>query len=135
MLIPGKMGDEDDSTIKTLAEFSLYGDPSLRPFGTAKAKPKSFSKIANRSIRVELPDVRHAVALEIASVNEKIMQSVNEQVYKSVKQMDGLTPKVFKMKNKNMYQALYSKSENNFTTFAKAYFDDSGRVKKLYLSK
>lgn len=89
-------GDCDAETIKTLAEFSLYGDPSARLKGgtgstsgkiaagsfaagsfTTQTSAKSFAL----GIRIPQPDVRRAVRRELCTVDEKIRQSVEEAVY------------------------------------------------------
>ena len=50
----------NDTTIKTLAEFSLYGDPSIRLINSNQKKSlSSFSKVYH--ISVPMPDVRRAV--------------------------------------------------------------------------
>jgi len=104
-------GDCDAETIKTLAEFSLYGDPSARlKGGTGSTSGKiAAGKIAAGSfaagsfaagsftagsfttqtsaksfalgIRIPQPDVRRAVRRELCTVDEKIRQSVEEAVY------------------------------------------------------
>lgn len=138
--------DPDDSTIKTLAEFSLYGDPSAR-MGKNKSKSvlaKAFGGVA-KGLRVPMPDVRRAVKSMQIDVNNKAVQAFQSKLSTNTKAfstgfnimdyMQGVEPSYFQVGSKNLFQACYSKTVGKFTQIAKVYFDDNGKIKKTLLSK
>ena len=139
--------DPDDSTIKTLAEFSLYGDPSAR---TGKNKSKSILAKAfggvTKGLKVPMPDIRKAVkAMQISADNKAVQAFMNKSIsskaltsksgFNIMDYMQGVEPQYFQVGSKNLFQASYSKTVGKFTQHAKVYFDDNGKIKKTLLSK
>ncbi|WP_295036861.1 zinc ribbon domain-containing protein [uncultured Fibrobacter sp.] len=142
------MNDEnpDDLTIKTLAEFSLYGDPSAR-MGKNKSKSvlaKAFGGVA-KGLRVPMPDVRRAVKSMQIDASSKAVQAFQRKLSTNMKAfstgfnimdyMQGVEPNYFQVGSKNLFQASYTKTIGKFTQIAKVYFDDNGKIKKTLLSK
>lgn len=127
--------DIDDAEIKTIAEFSLYGDPSQRTmYGSGGAK-SIFGKAFGRSIHVDVPDIRAAVKMNLAQIDEKINTLINEHVYQKFAYMRGTEPKTYKMEGKDLYQSIYQKQDLTFNRIVKVYFDKNGKIKKELESK
>lgn len=129
-------GQMDDSEIKTLCEFALYGDPSAcigknRNMIAGKAAVHK-SIIGNRSIHIAMPDVRHAVRYRLTEVDSKIKDAINNRVYEMFGNMKGIIPETFIDANSKNYQALYRDSKKNIV---KVYFDVFGHIKNMISSK
>ena len=89
------MEDSSPEEIKTLAEFSLYGDPSLSiTQNTEKSLPVQNRKRVTGLVGT-LPDVRRAVRLELVNVEAKIAD-VAANFIKTYPWMDGIKPKFYK---------------------------------------
>lgn len=136
--------DPDDCTIKTLAEFSLYGDPSART-GKNKSKSlfgKAFGGVA-KGIHVPMPDVRNAVkAMRIsqdskaAKAFQKNLESAGSSLTFDIRDyMQGIEPEYFQVGEKDLYQAHFSKNVGLFNQAVKVYFDGNGKIKKELHSK
>lgn len=133
------MEDVDAEEIKTLAEFSLYGDPSARMFGEPKptktslfSKNKAFSK----GIRIPLPNIRKAIRLELTNVEEKIAQIVQDSVYKQYSELEGVVPKFFKNQNEtDKYHAVFEKSNVIGKKIVSVSFGKNGQIKSIKESK
>ena len=133
----------DDSDIKTLAEFALYGDPSVRmntqkPAGLMKAFFKGV--VAPKGMFVPMPDVRKAVRMAIAEVDAKIESIIDDYYTNHVMPqlaagLSDVRQSVFKMSNTGLNQKIYIAQSNGMTRVAKIYFDDRGTVKKTLISK
>lgn len=132
----------DDSDIKTLCEFALYGDPSAST-GALKSVTKHSAvftgliksagmKTASNKIRVAMPDVRAAVRLSLANVNSKISDAIDAHVYSTYKEMVGVRAKTFALSNSRLFQSVY---ENQDKQIVKVYFDTFGKIKKEIHSK
>ncbi len=134
--------DIDDAEIKTVAEFSLYGDPSQRinfssvknNYGTDGAK-SLFGKSFERSIHVDIPDIRTAVKMNLAEIDKKINDLINEHVYQKFAYMSGVEPKTYKIEGKDLYQSIYQKMDSKICKTIKIYFDKNGKIKKELESK
>lgn len=131
----------NDSDIKTLCEFSLFGDPSAC-IGKIKLRPSvkfftGFSKInperkSVSGLHIAVPDVRAAVKLELAKVDEKIAEAINSHVYKNYPEMSGIAPKTFSVGKSKLFQSIYQNQKNQVV---KIYFDMFGKIKTELASK
>ena len=124
----------DAEEIKTLLEFSLYGDPSFR-FGE-NTNQKSF--VAQKSIsklHIPMPDVLGAVNLEIAKVSEKIESIVNNNIYSNYPEFNGIKPNIYKDTSDGTYSAVYKKDNEKFVQMVNAYFNENGQILREYISK
>lgn len=139
-------GDLDDTAAKTLAEFSLYGDPSVhmgeraRP-GRSPAEKANTATTGGKDVSlVEMPDIRSAVTLALAEVDAKIEALVDEVVMREafvgvdLLSDESVSQKVYKASS-GLYQKVYTRKEQEFVKVVKAYFDEEGTVCKLLLSK
>ena len=135
------MEDDAAEEIKTLAEFSLYGDPSARMFGEPKpTKTSLFSKNTtqafSKGIRIPLPNIRKAIRLELTNVEEKIAQIVQESVYKQYSELEGVVPKFFKNQNEtDKYHAVFEKSNVLGKKIVSVSFGKNGQIKSIKESK
>ncbi|MCR4735119.1 MAG: zinc-ribbon domain-containing protein [Treponema sp.] len=108
------MENSGPDEIKTLAEFSLYGDPSLTITQTVqKSLPKQKRK-GIAGLVGTLPDVRSAVRLELVNVDAKIAE-VASNFIKTYPWMDGVKPKFYKnvASSRSDINAVFSK-KNKF---------------------
>ena len=134
----------DDSTIKTLAEFSLYGDPSAR---TRKCitKPilsKSLTE-SSKEIYVPMPDIRQAVTTKLVDANNKAVVAFcnNSSKFKANHNFNiedflkDVEPKYYQVGQRNLYQAIYNKVVGEHKATIKVYFDEYGNVTKELFSK
>lgn len=135
---------KDACTIKTLAEFSLYGDPSART-GKNKSKSilgKAFGGVA-KGLRVPMPDVRRAVKSVQIDANCKAVQAFQSKLSTKTKAfgtgfniMDYMQEEDARYyREGNQYRASYCKSLGNMKQIAHVYFDDNGKIVKTYISK
>ena len=141
--------DFSDTETKTLAEFSLYGDPSASTgkssagasLKTAFSSPlisaslASFAKKKAAGRYVSLPDIRAAVQMNLAQVDEKIAQMINKHVYSFYKELEGVEAKTFRFSSKDLWQSIYQKKINAINKTVKVYYDSAGRIKKELESK
>ena len=134
----------DDSTIKSLAEFSLYGDPSAR---TRKCitKPilsKSLTE-SSKEIYVPMPDIRQAVTTKLVDANNKAVIAFcnNSSKFKANHNFNiedflkDVEPKYYQVGQRNLYQAIYNKVVGEHKATIKVYFDEYGNVTKELFSK
>lgn len=134
----------DDSTIKTLAEFSLYGDPSAR---TRKCITKSIlSKSlteSSKEIYVPMPDIRQAVTTKLVDASNKAVVAFcnNSSKFKANHNFNievflkDVEPKYYQVGQRNLYQAIYNKVVGEHKATIKVYFDEYGNVTKELFSK
>lgn len=133
----------DDSDIKTLCEFGLFGDPSActgnnknissqKSFVFASQMGKTGAKSNTSGLHISVPDVHAAVRLSLAIVDSKIAEQINIHVYDSYENMKGIAPKIYMDSNTKMYQSVY---EDSFKNIVKVYFDSFGHIKKELTSK
>lgn len=136
--------DMDDSDIKTLAEFALYGDPSAT-MGCNKRKcgNKGLFKSTRiaKGLPVPMPDVRRCVQMALAEVDAKIEAIVDDFVVRNLMPelrdlgLGAAKQSIFKMKNTGLNQKIYSLGSGTIRKVAKVYFDDNGRIRKALTSK
>ena len=135
----------DDSEVKTIAEFNLYGDPSIAINYSSKKSfdihhSKILSKIHDR-VRISLPDIRTPVRMELAKVNEQIEQMIDDFVFSTYfdeidsKYSVNIQQKVFRLPELNLNQKVFTQKLDHFSQIIKVYFDDTGKIKKVYESK
>lgn len=134
----------DDSTIKTLAEFSLYGDPSAR---TRKSAAKSILSKAlasvSKGIHVPMPDIRRAVNAKLVQTDCKAVLAYQNNPAKFTSSrsfniadfLQDVEPKYYQVGRNNLYQAVYNKAIGLHNVTVKVYFDESGHIKKELFSK
>ena len=92
------MENVDPEVIKTLAEFSLYGDPTLRITANSAKSVLPLGKVKERRTKGligTLPDIRNAVRLELVKVDEKIAR-VAEEFIQRYPWMKGAEAKYYK---------------------------------------
>lgn len=128
----------DLEEIKTLAEFSLYGDPSLSLFSAKPSVLKSFNPKSlplQKGIHIPMPDIRKAVSLKLTKVNEAIEAKLKQYIERDYKDFVGTTPYFCELRGRNGYQATYSKNLGFISKIMKVYFDKNGNIGKVYISK
>ena len=135
----------DDTDIKTLAEFALYGDPSVRmsadiaPMTSFRSAP--LAEGGGIGLHVPIPDVRRAVTMALVRVNARIDGLIDDFVVREL--LPDIGPvgihsarqKTFRMRNSGLNQKIYSLKRGPVRIVAKVYFDDEGRVHKAVISK
>ena len=133
----------DDSDIKTLAEFALYGDPSARmgqdkDAGGMKKLFKGFG--VAKGLSIPMPDIRRSVQMALAEVDAKIEAIIDDFAMRNLLpelMQSGLGPakqSVFKM-NTGLNQKIYALETGPVKRVAKVYFDDKGKIHKALVSK
>lgn len=123
-----------DAEIKTLAEFSLYGDPSIKIVRNSSI-PKSSEM--GKGINIVMPNIRNAISMALTQVDSKIESIIDDYVLKNdilQGELGSFHSKIFKMCNSNLYQKVYSKTGIIDQT-VKVYFDSNGSVQKVLISK
>ena len=135
----------DDAEVKTIAEFNLYGDPSISiNYSSQKSFNKHHSKILSKihdRVRVSLPDIRTPVRMELTKVNAKIEQIIDDFVFSTyfdgvyAKSSMNIQQKVFRLPELNLNQKVFTQKLDHFSQIIKVYFDDAGKIKKVYESK
>lgn len=134
----------DDSTIKTLAEFSLYGDPSARTKKciTKSVLAKSLAE-TSKEIYVPMPDIRRSVTTKLVDTSNKAVAAFrnNSSKFKANANFNmddflkDVEPKYYKVGQDNLYQAVYNKVVGLHKATIKVYFDEYGNVTKELFSK
>lgn len=136
----------DDSDIKTMAEFALYGDPSARKGANASAKGlkglfASGSKV-QKGLSVPMPDIRRAIRLANVEVDAKIEAVIDDYVRREVlPELAGaisagrVQSKTVRMVKSGLNQKIYSFTDGALRRIAKVYFDDKGYVRKTLISR
>jgi hypothetical protein len=147
----------DEEEIKTLAEFALYGDPSvyLLAGSAQKSAKRSTAKLSNtkkdKALGVALMscDGKGRTSKNVAtmlsfSAEEQahiqkmaniVYQTGNDYVLKKFSAMSEVEPKVYKVIGREEYRAIYEKNDGEIKTVVKMHLDSKGNVKKVYNSK
>ena len=134
----------DDSDIKTLAEFALYGDPSVRM--NAGACPHAMEGLsrgvgASKSLAMPMPNVRRSIRLALAEVNAKIEAVIDDftaqTLLPELKHLGSseFEQTVFKVEGTGLMQKMYSIVGGPIARIAKVYFDGNGKIHKALVSK
>ena len=132
----------DDSDIKTLAEFSLYGDPAISLCKAESTSRKAFpGAVRTGRIPVPMPDVRGAMRLAFATVDEKIARTIDEFAASRLFQ-GSIAPdeaaflrKTFRLGTTEVFQNVYTLRTAAGPSVAKVYFDERGNITKAVVSK
>lgn len=133
--------EQDSSSIKTLAEFALYGDPSVQMNGSPKVTKGILYKNENKSftkgIRIPLPDVRRAVKLELIEVEQKINDLIEDFVYSKHSDMRGIKANYYKSTNSISadIEAIFKKDNEIGKKIVSVRFTQNGKIKKIIESK
>ena len=134
--------DADAETIKTLAEFSLYGDPSARLLGTGARKSFFASRTADKSfakgIRIPQPDVRRAVRTELCAVEKRISDAVEAAVYGKYPELAGCKAQFWRNANSGAVSAVFSKQQGQESPVAQIVavsLGAGGQIQKIMESK
>ena len=133
----------DDSDIKTLAEFALYGDPSARmgqnkDVGGMKKLFKGFG--VTKGLSIPMPDIRRSIQMALAEVDAKIEAIIDDFAMRNLlpelmqSGLGSAKQSVFKM-NTGLNQKMYSLDAGPMRRVAKVYFDDKGKIHKALVSK
>ena len=128
------------NSIKTLAEFSLYGDPSARMNGMPKPKRTVFKSREKgsfpRGIKIPMPDVRGAVRLELEIVDQKIRETAESFVYLNHKDLIGVKPRFYKYSEFNSeIDAVFTKKNEIGVKIVSLSVTPSGQIKQMLESK
>jgi hypothetical protein len=148
-----------EQDIKTLAEFALYGDPSVTLIagGAKKAarraaatKCSSVTKDSSRGIKLLSCDGENgamgAKGVTLYSFSEEEQAHIKKMashvsavgkdyVLKKCSAMSDVQPKVFKVIGKEEYRAVYTKNDGKVKSVVAMHLDGNGNVKKVYHSK
>ncbi len=144
------MKDKSPEAIKTLAEFSLYGDPSARmKMSDSAAGAKALKQVQGDSSSqgdsdsgskvsaslVDLPDIHLAVRREIAAVDKKISESIEEMVYRQYRELYGVKPVYYKTHGSDDMNAVFSGKNALGAKIVNVHFTANGEIKGLLESK
>ncbi len=125
--------------LTTMAEFALYGDPSLRIRSRNTCVGKTMFEKPNMSfsskIQVPMIDVRSAVALKIVKINKALEKTLQNFVSDKFTDYALSSPTIYKVGETNQYQATYAKHTKWFSTYMNIYFNEKGDILKVYHSK
>ncbi len=137
----GRCSAED---IKTLAEFALYGDPSARMKGEpAKGKGLFGGKLFGqdstgsfaKGIRIQLPDVRNAVRLELTEVDKKIEQTVESFVHSKHSDLMNLKPRYYRNSRTQDLNAVFESPCDIGMKIVNVQLDRNGQIQQMIESK
>lgn len=134
--------------VLTIAEFSLYGDPSSctgrnKNIGMAKSMFKTFGGVP-KGLRVPVPDVLKAAKMYLAEVNAEIEAKVDSFAtqFLPFSREDELRKKsihfshnVYRMQNGKLFNKTYSFDTAIGMSFVSVYFDKNGRIRNAAISK
>ena len=133
------MGSIAPEEIKTLAEFSLYGDPTASILGhTGKSLIPSYSVShgLTKSFHIAQPDVRQAVRMELAIVEQKIVEVVENLINIQYAGFKGGTVRFYKNVNRNdVFNAVVLQKEKLGSRYLIMDISLSGQVKRVLESK
>ncbi len=141
-----------DVEIKTIAEFNLFGDPSISTGLFAKEQTVSATQSSSSStssstksfntgfplLNVNMPDIRRAVRLSLAKVDSKIETAINTYVYEKYAFMKGSIPKTYRVEGKDLFQSIYTTQGAKggiINQTVRIYYDRNGAIKKEMESK
>lgn len=150
--------DMNEAEIKTLAEFALYGDPSVvliknnqkkKPNKPVLSKPKS-----NSSLAISLYSCNSAAATyerkrgkftlytcspekqsEYQNMSFAIERAGKAFMASTYSAMANEEPRVYKVIGREGYRAVYSKERGGIKDTVILHLDDNGKIKKIYTSK
>ncbi|MBO5851329.1 MAG: hypothetical protein J6R29_03235, partial [Clostridia bacterium] len=148
----------NEAEIKTLAEFALYGDPSIvlvksssakKVGNLALSKPK-----ANSSLSISLYSCNSAASTyerkrgrftlytysperqeEYKTMAFSIERTSKTFMAKTYSKLSNEEPRVYKVVGREGYRAVYSKESGGVKDTVILHLDDSGKIKNIYTSK
>ena len=124
--------DIKDTELKTMSEFALYGDPSNTLANGNGSKAVKSAKFVS-SLHVPMPDVRGAVQLRLAKVNDQILK-LADRFARTVWGEDAPEPITYSLQ-KNQFVALYAREGQLGAEVLRVYFDEKGQVSKSCVTK
>lgn len=136
--------DSDPETMKTLAEFSLYGDPSLsindvsvRTTTSAKGgiTNKTNKMFESQRIHVAQPDIHRVVRREIISVDQKIANIIEDFVYSQYTEMQNVKPVYYRNAIADSMNAVFTANNKIGVKIINISFTSTGKVKGIMESK
>lgn len=127
------VGQLDDATIKTMAEFALYGDPSLKMNNERFENAKSGK--AKSHLFVNVPDVRTSVRYSLCNVSSRIENKLKEYLGTFHKDFVNIKPKHYKPNGIGRSQSIYEKNCGAFKQVLKIYYDEDGNITNDCISK
>lgn len=147
----------DESIIKTLAEFALYGDPSIVPFGGKKAmtSASTISKTQKAKTKTNAAKAIKLIPCDLATINSKDVMFSNyageiqkaESAIKTVTMtsktyvtekfaaVSKKAPKIYKVADSDEYRTIYKTTVGKVKTYLKLHINGKGKVIKTYISK
>lgn len=145
----------DDTYIKTLAEYSLYGDPSERLTASASHcargpkrklalsipetdESKSFDLMAcGGAADYSISNFSTAEQAQITLMSQHITQTGKAFVMSNFSTMSDVEPEIFKVTGgaEDGYRAFYAKTQDGIQTIVKLHLDSQGNVKQMYVSR
>ncbi len=147
--------DINEKEIKTVAEFGLYGDPSvvliegsaMKTFSTARnpgmSRPYKNPDKAFRIVSCDGSDddgmtIRNFSTSEFNRMKNMactIRSRGDNFVLSNFSAMSGVEPKVYKVCGREGYRAVYSKNIGDLNMMVSVHTDDNGNIKETYVSK
>lgn len=135
--------DPDDAEIKTLAEFSLYGDPSAcMGINPNLASAKVMLSEVPKGIDVPIPDVLGPLRLLEAKIDRKLEQAIDRFVTKnylpdlsSEMKKDSMHVKSFRIDRLGLMERMYFMNHQTVPQIVKVYFNEKGDIHRTYVSK
>ena len=112
--------------IKTLAEFSLYGDPSLRYFS---------GRLASKELSVDIPDIRAMVIHRVDKANDEINTRIKSYIIERHEEMLSIKPEVYCRSKDNEMIFHYKKAENDIKQALILVTNNNGEIIKEYVSR
>ena len=152
-------GYMDEEEIKTLAEFALYGDPSVclvvrsgmrAAKGLAPTKRSTTKKDITRGISLmscsdegglssknglTLFGCSNEEQSRIQQIVAKVRRSGNAYMMQKYSSYGESEPKVYKVSGKEEYRAVYASTKGSVKSIVKMHLDAEGNVNKVYNSK
>ena len=147
--------DINEKEIKTVAEFGLYGDPSvvlitgnaMKTFSasrnpgmssTTKNPKKAFRFISCDGNDDDGMSMRNFSLSEFNRMRNMactIRSKGDNFVVSNFSTMSGVEPKVYKLDGKEEYRAVYTKNVGDVSVMVSVHTDANGNIKETYVSK
>ena len=147
-----------ESEIKTIAEFALYGDPSVKLIGSSTKKRSNKPSInkprQNNSFAFSLFACNSEASafesrqgrLTLYSCSAQDMQkyktmslSINKMgnafMAKNFSATSNGEPRIYKLAGKSGYRAVYSSNKGEINKTVILHLDDNGKIENVYVSK
>ena len=147
-------GNVNEKTIKTVAEFALYGDPSVRLVEVSTMKTFSTfgglgisrpRKNPNKAFNIVSFDgdgdgatIRNFSTSEynrMQNIANAIRNRGNNYVMSNFSTMSGVEPQIYKVVGREGYRAVYSRSSGDLDIMVCVHTDDNGNIQETFVSK